>query len=123
MTPSTPLPCSVWATITSTGFAVAQKIVQTSGVSRMRFFTLIGNPPRSATTNKCPAPTAIAFFAEHDERVLAAQHAIYRDETQMIQSIQQAADELSSLFEADMPKDEAAPPPAPPPPPPPPPAL
>ncbi len=58
ITPSTPLPCSVWATITSTGFAVAQKIVQTSGVSRIRFFTLIGNPPRSATTNKCPAPTA-----------------------------------------------------------------
>ncbi len=61
------------------------------------------------------ATRAVALFAEHDERVLIEQHAIYRDETQMIQSIQQAADELSSLFEADMPKDEAAPPPAPPP--------
>ena len=55
------------------------------------------------------ATRAVALFATHDERVLVEQHAIYRDETQLIQSIQQSADELSSLFEADRPEDAAEP--------------
>jgi CPA2 family monovalent cation:H+ antiporter-2/glutathione-regulated potassium-efflux system protein KefB len=54
------------------------------------------------------AARAVALFAAHDERVLTAQHAIYRDETQMIQSIQQSADELSSLFEADTAEDPSS---------------
>jgi monovalent cation:proton antiporter-2 (CPA2) family protein len=54
------------------------------------------------------AARAVAVFAEHDERVLVAQHAIYRDETQLIQSIQQSADELSSLFEADTADDPSS---------------
>jgi voltage-gated potassium channel Kch len=57
------------------------------------------------------AARAVALFAEHDERVLVEQHAIYRDETQMIQSIQQSADELTSLFEADTAEDAVDPPP------------
>ena len=47
------------------------------------------------------AHRAVTLFAEHDERVLPRTHAIYRDETKLIQSTQEAADELLSLFEAD----------------------
>jgi monovalent cation:proton antiporter-2 (CPA2) family protein len=47
------------------------------------------------------AARAIAFFQEHDEANLIAAHAIYRDEAQLIQSGQQAADELTALFQAD----------------------
>ena len=50
---------------------------------------------------KDAAARAVSLFQEHDERQLAATHAIYRDETQLIQNAQQAADELASLFEAD----------------------
>ena len=47
------------------------------------------------------AARAIAFFRDHDEANLVATHAIYRDEAQLIQSGQQAAEELTALFEAD----------------------
>ena len=47
------------------------------------------------------AARAVALFRDHDEANLAAMHAIYRDEAQLIQSAQQAADELTELFEAD----------------------
>ncbi len=47
------------------------------------------------------AERAVALFREHDERVLRETHAIYRDEAQLIQSTQQSAAELASLFEAD----------------------
>ena len=36
--------------------------------------------------------------------LLAETHAIYRDETAMIQTTQQAAEELTALFEADRPE-------------------
>ncbi len=41
------------------------------------------------------------LFRDHDEQNLIATHAIYRDEQQLIQNVQQAADELTGLFEAD----------------------
>ncbi|MGH7057868.1 MAG: monovalent cation:proton antiporter-2 (CPA2) family protein, partial [Acetobacteraceae bacterium] len=47
------------------------------------------------------AARTIRLFTDHDERVLAATHPIYRDEKQLIQSAQQAADELAVLLEAD----------------------
>jgi monovalent cation:proton antiporter-2 (CPA2) family protein len=47
------------------------------------------------------ASRAVALFREHDERNLLQTHAIYRDEKRVIQSTQQAADELAGLFEAD----------------------
>jgi hypothetical protein len=37
-----------------------------------------------------------------------ATHAIYRDEKQLIQSVQEATDELNALFEADRDMTEAA---------------
>ena len=54
------------------------------------------------------ASRAVALFREHDERMLLQTHAIYRDETRMIQSTQQAAEELACLFEADQ-ADASAP--------------
>jgi voltage-gated potassium channel Kch len=47
------------------------------------------------------AARAVALFRDQDEANLIAGHAIYRDEAQVIQSAQQAADELASLFQAD----------------------
>ena len=47
------------------------------------------------------AARAVALFRDHDEANLVAAHAIYRDEAQLIQSTQQAAEELTALFEAD----------------------
>lgn len=47
------------------------------------------------------AHRAIELFREYDERNLIQTHAIAHDETQLIQSTQQAAQELMELFEAD----------------------
>ncbi|MEO8715445.1 MAG: NAD-binding protein, partial [Acetobacteraceae bacterium] len=47
------------------------------------------------------AHRAIELFRVYDERNLVETHAIAHDETQMIQSTQQASQELSELFEAD----------------------
>jgi monovalent cation:proton antiporter-2 (CPA2) family protein len=47
------------------------------------------------------AHRAINIFREHDERALEETRAIAADEQQLIQSVQQAAQELSELFEAD----------------------
>jgi monovalent cation:proton antiporter-2 (CPA2) family protein len=46
----------------------------------------------------------IDTFAAHDERLLERQHAIYRDETQLIQNARQAAEELRGLFQDDRPE-------------------
>jgi voltage-gated potassium channel Kch len=47
------------------------------------------------------AERTIARFREHDERLLAAQHAVKDDEKKLMQTSQEAAAELKSLFEAD----------------------
>ena len=47
------------------------------------------------------AKRSVELFREHDERTLREAHAIYKDEEQLIQSQQQATDELMALFEAD----------------------
>lgn len=44
---------------------------------------------------------AIDMFSEHDERALRQAHAFYEDERKMLQSAQEAAAELTTLFEAD----------------------
>jgi monovalent cation:proton antiporter-2 (CPA2) family protein len=49
------------------------------------------------------AERAVALFRDRDEKTLRETHAIYRDESQVIQSQQQAAEELASLFTADRP--------------------
>jgi monovalent cation:proton antiporter-2 (CPA2) family protein len=50
------------------------------------------------------AVRSVAFFRAHDEQNLLDSHAVYRDEKQLIQSTQQATEELEALFEADQPK-------------------
>ena len=60
-TPTTPRPSSVWAISTSTGFAVAHQIVQTSGTALRALRTLIGKPVPSRTMKECPAPMASAL--------------------------------------------------------------
>ncbi|MFL5254793.1 MAG: monovalent cation:proton antiporter-2 (CPA2) family protein [Rhodopila sp.] len=47
------------------------------------------------------AARSVTLFRDHDERNLRETHAIYRDEKQLIQSVQQATAELTELFEAD----------------------
>ncbi|HUN42687.1 MAG TPA: monovalent cation:proton antiporter-2 (CPA2) family protein [Acetobacteraceae bacterium] len=47
------------------------------------------------------AARGVALFRDQDEKTLLASHAIYRDEQKLIQSTQDAAAELESLFEAD----------------------
>ena len=51
--------------------------------------------------DEAAAERAVTLFRDRDEKTLVETHAIYRDEQQLIQSQQQAADELASLFEAD----------------------
>jgi monovalent cation:proton antiporter-2 (CPA2) family protein len=49
------------------------------------------------------AERAVALFRDRDEQTLLETHAIYRDEKQVMQSQQQAAEELAGLFAADRP--------------------
>ncbi len=76
------------------------------GVVRDTFYSALrvaGEAMRLMGTQPDTIERALALFAEHDERVLRDQHAIYRDERQLIQTSQQAAEELRTLFEADPP--------------------
>jgi glutathione-regulated potassium-efflux system ancillary protein KefC/glutathione-regulated potassium-efflux system protein KefB len=43
----------------------------------------------------------IDMFIAHDEKTLLAQHAVHHDETKLIQSAKEAAQELQGIFEAD----------------------
>jgi glutathione-regulated potassium-efflux system ancillary protein KefC/glutathione-regulated potassium-efflux system protein KefB len=48
------------------------------------------------------AQRAVSLFREHDLAQLDAQYAIHQDETQLVQTAQQAAAQLRDLFEADV---------------------
>ena len=47
------------------------------------------------------AARAIALFREHDERILRETYAVSHDEKQLIQTTQEANQELRDLFESD----------------------
>jgi CPA2 family monovalent cation:H+ antiporter-2/glutathione-regulated potassium-efflux system protein KefB len=47
------------------------------------------------------AERVVALFAEHDEQILQQTYAVADDESQLIQTTQQAAQELRDLFESD----------------------
>ncbi len=51
------------------------------------------------------AKSTMERFLVHDEQTLERQHAVYRDESQLIQTSKEAAQELEGLFEQD--SDEA----------------
>jgi monovalent cation:proton antiporter-2 (CPA2) family protein len=54
------------------------------------------------------AHRAIEIFRAHDERNLRETHAFYQDEQRLIQSVQQTAEELAALLEADQREHSAA---------------
>jgi glutathione-regulated potassium-efflux system ancillary protein KefC/glutathione-regulated potassium-efflux system protein KefB len=56
------------------------------------------------------ARRTIERFAEHDQRYLKRQHAIYNDEAKLMADIAQAREELRSLFERDETEMEPDPP-------------
>src|SRR5271165_6007111 len=60
-TPTMPRPRGVTATKMSTGLAVAQWIVQTSGTALTGLRMLTGNPSRKKITKQCPAAMASAL--------------------------------------------------------------
>ena len=47
------------------------------------------------------AKDTITTFRDHDERTVKRQHAVYHDETQLIQTARDAANELQGIFESD----------------------
>ena len=47
------------------------------------------------------AQTTVARFQAHDQKTLLRQHAIYHDETQLLQTSKEAANELEGLLEQD----------------------
>jgi len=48
------------------------------------------------------AASSVEKFKAHDEANLIKQHAIHHDESKLIQSVKDAAEELQDLFEADI---------------------
>ena len=52
--------------------------------------------------DKVEVAASVAKFREFDEAALIRQHAIHHDESQLIQSVKDAAEELQGLFEADI---------------------
>ncbi len=57
---------------------------------------------RGLDMSKDDAARTVAAFRERDERMLIDQHAFYEDETRLIQTSAEAAEELKTLFEADI---------------------
>jgi voltage-gated potassium channel Kch len=84
---------------------------EVQGIVRETFhssLTLSGLVLRELGVPADEAQRTVDLFRQHDEATLVAQHDLFRDEQQLIQSTQQASDELISLFEADQSDREAA---------------
>jgi voltage-gated potassium channel Kch len=76
------------------------------GLVRETFYSSLHLARIALTTlgiDEAAAERAVALFRDRDENTLLETHAIYRDEDQVRQSQEQAAEELASLFEADKP--------------------
>jgi monovalent cation:proton antiporter-2 (CPA2) family protein len=74
------------------------------GFVRDTYFSSLQMAEKSLVALGVPAEDAsrsVALFRDHDERLLRNTHAFYEDERRLIQTTQQAAEELMSLFEAD----------------------
>jgi voltage-gated potassium channel Kch len=79
---------------------------EVDGLVRETFHSSLELAKLALTTlgiDSAAAERAVMLFRDHDEKNLRESHAIYRDEQQLMQSQQQATDELASLFEADRP--------------------
>jgi len=64
---------------------------------------------RGLDSTEWEAQDAVATFRRHDEQFLARQHAVYHDETQLIQSSKEAVQELESLLQSDTESDGGKP--------------
>ncbi len=74
------------------------------GLVRETFFSSLELAEKALTELGIDAPAAaraVALFRDHDEHTLITSHSFYRDEQKLIQTTQDAAAELESLFEAD----------------------
>ena len=54
------------------------------------------------------AAMTIARFREHDQALLRKQHAIYQDESKLVQTSREASEELLTLYESDREPDVPA---------------
>lgn len=54
------------------------------------------------------AAMAVARFREHDMALLKRQHAIYQDESKLVQTTREASEELLTLYESDRQQDPPA---------------
>ncbi len=54
------------------------------------------------------ASMTIARFREHDQALLRKQHAIYKDESKLVQTAREASEELLTLYESDREPDRTA---------------
>ena len=78
--------------------AVRETFHSSLEMSRM---TLIG-----LGLSKAQAAARIETFKQHDEQVLEAQRAIYDDAAKVMQTAQEAREELARLFEADQTQED-----------------
>jgi glutathione-regulated potassium-efflux system ancillary protein KefC/glutathione-regulated potassium-efflux system protein KefB len=62
---------------------------------------IAGQVLREMGLSERDAKDTVATFRRHDEQMIQRQHAVYHDETQLIQTTQEAARELEGLFESD----------------------
>jgi voltage-gated potassium channel Kch len=77
------------------------------GLVRETFYSSLQLAQQALTLlgiGEAAAERAVTLFRDHDEKTLLETHAFYRDEQQLIQSEQEASEELASLFEADRPE-------------------
>jgi len=73
-------------------------------IVRETFFSsleMAGDVLREIGLSDWDAKDTTATFARYDQAQLERQHAVYHDETQLIQTTQEAARELQGLFESD----------------------
>ncbi len=76
-------------------------LVRETFLSSLRLSELV---LRGLDFSEAEARRTVAKFRERDEQMLVDQHAFYEDEKQLVQTSQDVAEELKSLFEADMPR-------------------
>jgi glutathione-regulated potassium-efflux system ancillary protein KefC/glutathione-regulated potassium-efflux system protein KefB len=80
-------------------------------IVRETFFSslqIAGDVLREMGLSEWDARDTMATFVRYDQAQLERQHAVYHDETQLIQTTQEAARELQGLFEADNEQRNAA---------------
>ncbi len=76
----------------------AHRIVRETFLSSLE---IAGQALRDIGLSEWESKDTLATFQRHDQAQLERQHAVYHDETQLIQTTQEASRELQGLFESD----------------------